>query len=123
MWGIPFGYKGLLALHSDIPVPGGNIAPWAEGSTSAPAIAPQWQELNSKTVALIHKRGGTILGSSRGYPPDEHLKEIIERLKKEGVNQLYIIGGDGTHKGANALSQEAVKRKLALTVPSYLNTP
>ena len=52
-----------------------------------------------------------------GYPHDEHLKEIMERLKKEGVNQLYIIGGDGTHKGANAISQEAVKRKLALTVP------
>ena len=65
----------------------------------------------------------TVMLTYAGYPPDEHLKEIMERLKKEGVNQLYIIGGDGTHKGANAISQEAVKRKLALTVPSYLNTP
>ena len=30
-----------------------------------------------------------------GHPPDEHINEIMDRLKKEGVTQLYIIGGDG----------------------------
>jgi 6-phosphofructokinase 1 len=40
----------------------------------------------------------------------------MERLQREGVNQLYIIGGDGTHKGADAISREAVKRKMLLTV-------
>ena len=75
-----------------------------------------WKELNRNTVSNIHKRGGTILGSSRGHPPDEHINEIMERLQREGVNQLYIIGGDGTHKGANAISHEAVKRKMLLTV-------
>ena len=39
-----------------------------------------------------------------------------DRLIREGVTQLYIIGGDGTHKGANIISQEAVRRKLAMTV-------
>eukprot|EP00802_Teleaulax_amphioxeia_P007567 Tamp_07574.p1 GENE.Tamp_07574~~Tamp_07574.p1 ORF type:complete len:589 (+),score=66.00 Tamp_07574:242-1768(+) len=99
VWGIPFGYKGFLSHGSSC------------GQYSIP-----WKELNRTNVALIHKRGGTILGSSRGHPPDEHIDEIMQRLEKEGVNQLYIIGGDGTHKGANAISQEAVKRKMLLTV-------
>eukprot|EP00277_Geminigera_cryophila_P010553 CAMPEP_0179411468 /NCGR_PEP_ID=MMETSP0799-20121207/3916_1 /TAXON_ID=46947 /ORGANISM="Geminigera cryophila, Strain CCMP2564" /LENGTH=462 /DNA_ID=CAMNT_0021183545 /DNA_START=1 /DNA_END=1386 /DNA_ORIENTATION=+ len=96
VWGIPFGYKGFLS---------------ASGTQDFP-----WKELTSNTVSLIHKRGGTILGSSRGNRPDEHIDAIMERLIKEGVTQLYVIGGDGTHKGANAISQEAVKRKLAMTV-------
>jgi 6-phosphofructokinase 1 len=33
-----------------------------------------------------------------------------------GVNQLYIIGGDGTHRGANKLAQEALRRKIKMTV-------
>ena len=95
VWGIPFGYKGFLSDGT------GDIA---------------WKELDERSVAHIHKRGGTILGSSRGNRPDEHLEQIMARLEREGVTQLYIIGGDGTHKGANAISLEAVKRKMAMTV-------
>ena len=36
-----------------------------------------WQELTPTAVSFIHKRGGTILGSSRGNRPDEHLDEIM----------------------------------------------
>ena len=25
--------------------------------------------------------------------------------------QVYVVGGDGTHRGANAISREAAKRK------------
>jgi len=32
------------------------------------------------------------------------------------VNQIYIIGGDGTHRAADAIAQEAVKRQLKLSV-------
>ena len=31
--------------------------------------------------------------------------------------QVYVVGGDGTHRGANAISREAAKRKYAMTVP------
>jgi len=73
-------------------------------------------ELSLDTVSLIHKRGGTILGSSRGNNPNEHMDKIMDTLVSEGVNQVYVVGGDGTHKGANAISREAAKRKYAMTV-------
>ncbi len=51
----------------------------------------------------IHNLGGTMLGSSRGgFQADK----MIEALKKMGINQLYIIGGDGTHRGVLALQKE-----------------
>jgi len=47
--------------------------------------------------------GGTILGSSRGgFDADR----MIEAIKAKGINQLYIIGGDGTHKGILKLQKE-----------------
>jgi hypothetical protein len=36
----------------------------------------------------IHKRGGTILGSSRGNNPHNHMDAIMDRLTKEGINQV-----------------------------------
>jgi 6-phosphofructokinase len=29
--------------------------------------------------------------------------KMIEALKSKGINQLYVIGGDGTHKGIENL--------------------
>ena len=56
IWGIPFGYKGFLAQGT----PAG-----AQACAAAYTHTP-WTELNRTNVKLIHKRGGTILGSSRG---------------------------------------------------------
>lgn len=28
---------------------------------------------------------------------------MINALKEKGINQLYVIGGDGTHRGIHAL--------------------
>ena len=30
-------------------------------------------------------------------------------LVKYNVNQVYVVGGDGTHRGANAISKEAAR--------------
>jgi len=43
------------------------------------------------------------LGTSRG---GFDLEKIIESLIKNGINQVYLIGGDGTLRGANKLFQE-----------------
>jgi 6-phosphofructokinase 1 len=51
-------------------------------------------------VENIHNLGGTILGSSRG---GFKAKEMIAAIKQMKINQLYIIGGDGTHRGLLAL--------------------
>ena len=45
--------------------------------------------------------GGTIFGSSRGgFDADK----IIKALTDKGISQLYVIGGDGTHRGIAVLS-------------------
>jgi 6-phosphofructokinase len=35
---------------------------------------------------------------------------------------LILIGGDGTHRGAYLISQEAIKRKLNISVVGNTNT-
>jgi 6-phosphofructokinase 1 len=70
-------------------------------------------ELNPQNTKNIHQRGGTILGSSRGgFDKDKIVNVCLEK----GINQLYFIGGDGTHRAANIIYQEARARKLKMTV-------
>jgi 6-phosphofructokinase 1 len=78
-----------------------------------PAVGPQPLVLTHEAVDGIHREGGTILGTSRG-PVD--VGRAVDNLIRLGVNMLFTIGGDGTQRGANALYQEAKKRRHALAV-------
>jgi 6-phosphofructokinase 1 len=69
--------------------------------------------LDIETVADIHHFGGTLLASSRG---GFDVDIIITFLQTKGINQLYIIGGDGTHRAANIIGEECIKRKLDIAV-------
>ena len=81
IYGIKWGYKGF---YTD--------------------IEKNWIKLHPSTVSHIHKEGGTMLGSSRGgFDGDK----IINALLEKGISQVYIVGGDGTHRGINALSKLA----------------
>jgi 6-phosphofructokinase 1 len=65
-------------------------------------------KMESRSVANIIQRGGTILKTARCkefYTP-EGRKKGYEVLKKRGIEGLVIIGGDGSFKGAMALSKE-----------------
>jgi len=53
--------------------------------------------LTPALVENIHHSGGTCLGSSRG---GFDLDKILDFLHAKKINQLYVIGGDGTHRGA-----------------------
>lgn len=77
-----------------------------------PACLP-YLELNPENCANIHQRGGTILGSSRG---GFDKNKILNACLKRGINQLYIIGGDGTHRAADILYQESRSRNLKMVV-------
>jgi 6-phosphofructokinase 1 len=55
--------------------------------------------LTNEIVENIYHEGGTILQSSRG---DFDNNKIIDVLNGCDISQLYIIGGDGTHRGAYA---------------------
>ncbi|KAF1793511.1 ATP-dependent 6-phosphofructokinase [Phytophthora cactorum] len=71
------------------------------------------------SVASIHHHGGTILGSNRGgFDQDK----IIDFMTTHGVTQLYVIGGDGTHRAANKISEECRRRKLAIAVAGVPKT-
>jgi 6-phosphofructokinase 1 len=69
--------------------------------------------LSREVVAGIHNRGGTILGTSRGGQDPARMVATLERL---GVSLLFVIGGDGTLRGAAAIADEAGRRGLALSV-------
>lgn len=58
--------------------------------------------LTPEMVEDIHHQGGTCLGSSRG---GFDLQKIIAFIEDKKINQLYVIGGDGTHRGYVLLKQ------------------
>ncbi|QDU35620.1 Pyrophosphate--fructose 6-phosphate 1-phosphotransferase [Poriferisphaera corsica] len=69
-----------------------------------PAFGHTPLQLTPQVVKDIHHDGGTILGSSRG-PQDTEV--MVNYLMDRGINVLFAIGGDGTQRGALALSQKA----------------
>ncbi|NJD57319.1 MAG: ATP-dependent 6-phosphofructokinase [Nitrospirae bacterium] len=90
IYGFPFGYEGLAPKFGHEPV----------------MLTPQ-------VVAQISEMGGTMLGSSRGNQDVSEMVDTLERLK---IGILFCIGGDGTQRGALAISGEARRRGLKLSV-------
>jgi 6-phosphofructokinase 1 len=88
--GLRYGYEGLSAQHGHEPM-----------------------QLDPAAVARIHHQGGTILGSSRGKQ-DPIL--AVDRLVALGIDVLFVIGGDGTIRGAMAIAAEIARRKLKIAV-------
>ncbi|MEU5810426.1 MULTISPECIES: 6-phosphofructokinase [unclassified Streptomyces] len=66
-----------------------------------------YRKLDLDSVAGILARGGTVLGSSRVQPA--HLRDGVERARGHvadlGLDAIIPIGGEGTLKAANLLSQ------------------
>ncbi|KAI4377776.1 hypothetical protein MLD38_015354 [Melastoma candidum] len=75
--------------------------------------------LSPKVVNDIHKRGGTILGTSRG---GHDTSKIVDSIYDRGINQVYIIGGDGTQKGASFIFEEIKRRGLKVAVAGIPKT-
>lgn len=67
-------------------------------------------EMNLRTVSDVLHRGGTVLYSSRDkkFETDEGVMEAVEVCKKFKIDAVIIIGGEGTLKGAKALSEKGV---------------
>ena len=65
-------------------------------------------QMESRSVANIIQRGGTILKCARSLEfkePAGRLK-AYENLKQRGIEGLVVIGGDGSFKGAQKFSNE-----------------
>ncbi|HHX71072.1 MAG: 6-phosphofructokinase [Miniphocaeibacter sp.] len=83
--GIRFGYDGLI---------NGNI-----------------YEMNVSSVADIIQRGGTILGSARSseFMTERGQKKAYNILQDFGIDGLVVLGGDGSYRGAEVLSNMGIK--------------
>jgi 6-phosphofructokinase 1 len=65
-------------------------------------------KMETRSVANIIQRGGTILKTARckEFFEPAGRKKAYENLRKLGINGLVIIGGDGSFRGAQIFSNE-----------------
>lgn len=65
-------------------------------------------EMGTHSVAGIIQRGGTILKTARSeaFRTLEGRTQASENLKRLGINQMVVIGGDGSMRGAETFSEE-----------------
>ncbi|ATP58356.1 6-phosphofructokinase [Pedobacter ginsengisoli] len=65
-------------------------------------------EMDRKSVANIIQRGGTILKTARSdsFRTKEGREEAYNQLKKNNIDALIVIGGDGTFTGADLFTHE-----------------
>lgn len=66
--------------------------------------------LNEKNIAHIINRGGTILYTARSkeFMTDEGQRKAVSTCKFLGLDGIVAIGGDGTFRGAQALSRHGI---------------
>lgn len=83
-YGIRRGYHGLI--HGDV------------------------VKLNEKSVSHTINRGGTILYSARSkeFMTEDGQKKAVSTCKFLGLDGIVVIGGDGTFRGAQALSRHGI---------------
>lgn len=64
--------------------------------------------MESRSVANIIQRGGTILKTARSkeFNDPEGRKRAYDNLKKRGIDGLVVVGGDGSFRGAQRFSNE-----------------
>ncbi|XP_022153589.1 ATP-dependent 6-phosphofructokinase 6-like isoform X2 [Momordica charantia] len=103
------GLYHMYGVHKVVGIEGGYKGFYARNTIS----------LTPKSVNNIHKRGGTILGTSRG---GHNTTKIVDSIQHRGINQVYILGGDGTQKGAAAIFEEIRRRGLKVAVAGIPKT-
>ena len=66
--------------------------------------------LNEKNIAHIINRGGTILYTARSkeFMTEEGQQKAVSTCKFLGLDGIIAIGGDGTFRGAQALSRHGI---------------
>ena len=70
-------------------------------------------ELTPQVVSRINELGWTILGTSRG---EQDPSEIVDCMERMGINVLFVIGGDGTLRGAQTICREVEARGAKIAV-------
>ena len=67
-------------------------------------------DMDAKSVSDIIQRGGTILGTARclEFKNPEVQKVGADICRKHGIDGLVVIGGDGSYRGAQALTRNGI---------------
>ncbi len=67
-------------------------------------------DMDAKSVSDIIQRGGTILGTARclEFKNPEVQKVGADLCRKHGIDGLVVIGGDGSYRGAQALTRNGI---------------
>ncbi len=73
-------------------------------------LEENFEPMSRYTVSDILDRGGTKLGSARlpEFKEDEVQDQCIKNLKRAGIDALVVIGGDGSYRGALALTKKGI---------------
>lgn len=71
-------------------------------------IEGEFVDMDSKSVANIIQRGGTILKTARSeaFKTKEGRAKAYQNIKKENIDGIIAIGGDGTFTGAEIFNKE-----------------
>ncbi len=64
-------------------------------------------DMEPRNVSDIIQRGGTVLGTARclEFKKAEYQKRGADICRKHGIDGIVVIGGDGSYRGAQALSR------------------
>ncbi len=67
-------------------------------------------DMQPKSVSDIIQRGGTVLGTARclEFKTPEGQKRGAEICRRHGIDGMVVIGGDGSYRGAQALSRNGI---------------
>jgi len=90
VFGFRYGFAGLNPDEGHPPIP----------------LTPQ-------SVEGIHHDGGSILGSSRGPQASE---VVVDTLMEREIDLLFVIGGDGSMRGAYSIYEEISRRGTPISV-------
>ncbi|MEA3486356.1 MAG: ATP-dependent 6-phosphofructokinase [Thermodesulfobacteriota bacterium] len=88
--GIKYGFQGLI-----------------------PKYCHEVVNLTPEAVKDIHTLGGSILSLSRG---SQDIGKIVDTLCRMDINIFFCIGGDGTMKAAELITEEINRRDLKISV-------
>lgn len=67
-------------------------------------------DMEPRHVSDIIQRGGTVLGTARclEFKKPEYQEKGAEICRKHGIDGIVVIGGDGSYRGAQALSRQGI---------------
>lgn len=67
-------------------------------------------DMEPRHVSDIIQRGGTVLGTARclEFKNPEYQAKGAEICRKHGIDGIVVIGGDGSYRGAQALSRQGI---------------